>query len=79
MNSRFAARMQYLGNDVYEATDAVMQQLTTQFGPDTGGLVAMDKDGHIAMPFNTFGMYRGYIRSNGKAHVFLYEDEVTKN
>jgi beta-aspartyl-peptidase (threonine type) len=30
------------------------------------GLIAVDKDGNIAMPFNTTGMYRGYITSDGK-------------
>jgi len=26
------------------------------------------------MPFNTAGMYRGYIRSDGKAVVKIYKD-----
>ena len=37
-----------------------------------GGLIALDKDGNIAMPFNTAGMYRGYIKDSkeiGRAHV----------
>jgi beta-aspartyl-peptidase (threonine type) len=32
----------------------------------TGGLVAIDRHGHIAMPFNTPGMYRG-SRVTGRA------------
>jgi beta-aspartyl-peptidase (threonine type) len=27
----------------------------------TGGLIAIDKNGEIALPFNTNGMYRGYV------------------
>ena len=44
-----------------------------QLGGD-GGLIAVDKKGNIAMPFNTSGMYRGYIRSDGKSVVKIYKD-----
>jgi beta-aspartyl-peptidase (threonine type) len=43
-------------------------------GTDTGGLIAMDREGRFAMEFNTRGMYRGYIGEDGKAHTFLYKD-----
>ncbi|BCX82961.1 hypothetical protein MIT9_P2552 [Methylomarinovum caldicuralii] len=39
---------------------------------DTVGAVALDRDGHIAMPFNTEGMYRGYIRAGENPQVFLF-------
>jgi beta-aspartyl-peptidase (threonine type) len=38
----------------------------------TGGLIAVDKNGEIALPFNTNGMYRGYVDSNGKFVVEIY-------
>jgi len=32
----------------------------------TGGLVAIDRQGNVAMPFNTPGMYRGHrVAPNG--------------
>ena len=38
-----------------------------------GGLIAIDKDGHIAMPFNTSGMYRAHIAPDGKPVVEIYK------
>jgi len=38
----------------------------------TGGLIALDKDGNFAMPFNTSGMYRGRIDAEGKISVEIY-------
>lgn len=32
-----------------------------------GGLIAVDKDGNFAMPFNSSGMYRGYIYKDAEA------------
>ena len=37
-----------------------------------GGLVAIDKDLNIAMPFNTAGMYRGFKLSNGLGEIGIY-------
>lgn len=41
----------------------------------TGGVIALDHDGNIAMPFNTAGMYRGYIDTNGQRSILIYKDE----
>ena len=38
----------------------------------TGGLIAIDKKGEIALPFNTNGMYRGYVDPKGKFVVEIY-------
>jgi beta-aspartyl-peptidase (threonine type) len=40
-----------------------------------GGAIALDAQGHIAMPFNTDGMFRGWIGADGVAHVAIYGDE----
>ena len=37
-----------------------------------GGLIALDRRGNFAMPFNTSGMYRGRIGPDGKADVQIY-------
>ena len=35
-----------------------------------GGLIAVDKNGNIAMPFNTTGMFRGYLyKEKGKSAI----------
>lgn len=41
----------------------------------SGGMIVVDKHGHIAMPFNTDGMYRGYLKSTGEREVMLYGEE----
>lgn len=68
--------MLYKGESVGQAADEmVMHQLVALGGMDTGGAIAMDKDGNIAMTFNTEGMYRGYIDPHGKEVVEIYKDE----
>ena len=39
----------------------------------SGGLIAVDKNGNIAMPFYTAGMYRSYIEICGKMVVEIYK------
>ncbi len=38
-----------------------------------GGVIAVDREGNIAMPFNTPGMYRGFVRENGDKKVMIYK------
>ncbi|HEU5397663.1 MAG TPA: isoaspartyl peptidase/L-asparaginase [Gammaproteobacteria bacterium] len=57
------------------ADQMVMHELVQLGGVDTGGVIAMDKDGNIAMPFNTEGMYRAYIDTTGHEMVKIYRDE----
>ena len=40
----------------------------------SGGLIAVDKNGTIALPFNTSGMYRGFLREDGTFVVDIYRD-----
>jgi beta-aspartyl-peptidase (threonine type) len=40
-----------------------------------GGAIALDATGHVAMPFNTDGMFRGWMGADGIAHVAIYGDE----
>jgi beta-aspartyl-peptidase (threonine type) len=69
-----SARMRFLGMTAGDAARAVVQErLTDKNG--TGGIIVLDKDGNVAMEFNTPGMYRGYIRSGGTQQVFIYGDE----
>ena len=39
-----------------------------------GGLIAVDKKGEIALPFNTSGMYRGYLAPDGKFIIDIYRE-----
>ena len=55
------------------ANEMVMKRLPSLGG--NGGLIAVDKDGNIALPFCTDGMYRGYIKSDGQKKLLIYKDE----
>jgi beta-aspartyl-peptidase (threonine type) len=69
------ARMKYTGASLAEAARTVIDELERQ-EPETGGVIAMDGAGNIALPFNTPGMYRGWIDSAGNAIVQIYADET---
>ena len=49
-----------------------MQQLV-QFG-GSGGVIAVGRDGRIAMPFNSPGMLRGAMDSRGRLETGIQED-----
>ena len=53
------------------ANEMIMKRLPALGGD--GGLIAVDKDGNIAMPFCTEGMYRGYVKEGGKNVVEIYK------
>jgi len=54
------------------ATEMIMKRLPALGGD--GGLIAVDKSANIAWPFCTEGMYRGYIREDGKPVVKIYKE-----
>ena len=67
-----AARMEYGGMSLSDAAHAiVMEKLVEKEG--SGGIIALDKYGNVAMPFNTPGMYRGYAKP-GERYVGMYKD-----
>jgi L-asparaginase / beta-aspartyl-peptidase len=35
-------------------------------------VIALDAGGNFAMPFNTEGMYRGWISKDGKMHIEIF-------
>lgn len=66
-----AARMKYKGLNLVEATLETIENLTNIGGE--GGLIAVDALGNVALPFNSEGMYRGFITANGKMVIEIYE------
>lgn len=68
-----AARMKYKNLSVEEAAKEVIQQKLLDMG-GSGGAICLDRQGNVAMEFNTPGMYRGYMQHN-EAHVLIYKDE----
>jgi len=65
-----SALMEYRGMKLQEAAQTALNAVKQLGG--TGGLIAIDKDGDIALPFNTNGMYRGYVDPDGKFVVEIY-------
>ncbi|CAG8462589.1 13778_t:CDS:2 [Ambispora leptoticha] len=69
-----AARVKYLGENVADAAINAVEEMRKVGGE--GGVIAVDKYGNVAMPYNSLGMYRGYIRvSDGIPHTFIFNDE----
>lgn len=68
-----SALMEYAGLSLKEAADKVVMDKLVKLGGE-GGVIAIDKDGNIAMPFNSAGMYRGYVDSSGKVVVEIYKE-----
>lgn len=65
--------MEYKGMTLQEAASEVIQNRVLKIGGD-GGLIAVDANANIAMPFNTEGMYRAFATSEGKRGLGIYKD-----
>ena len=57
-----------------KAAEEMILKKLTEAGGD-GGLIGVDKHGSVVVVFNTEGMYRGYIKNDGKASIKIYKDE----
>jgi L-asparaginase / beta-aspartyl-peptidase len=66
-----SALMQYRGMKLQEATQTALDTVKKLGGE--GGLIAIDRNGEVALPFNTNGMYRGYVDPKGKFVVEIYK------
>jgi beta-aspartyl-peptidase (threonine type) len=64
--------MEHKGLSVEEASNEVIHKRILEIKGD-GGLIAVDAQGHIAMSFNTEGMYRAFKTSKGKEEVSIYK------
>ena len=68
-----SALMEYAKMTVSQAGNEVIRKQSMIGGK--GGLIALDRNGNVSMPFNTAGMYRGYVNVNGEIRIFIYEKE----
>jgi len=66
-----SALMEYKGLTIGEAGQAVVDKVDAMGGD--GGLIALDAQGNVTMPFNTAGMYRGTVSEEGKITVEIYK------
>jgi len=64
--------MEYKNMSLKDAASEVINKRILEINGD-GGLIAVDAQGNIAMPFNTEGMYRAFRSSNGKEEISIYK------
>lgn len=66
------ARMEYQAIPLAKAAREALAKAGKLGG--NGGLIALDAAGHVAMPFDTPGMFRAFRLSDGTGAVKLYQD-----
>ncbi|HEY5511041.1 MAG TPA: isoaspartyl peptidase/L-asparaginase [Prolixibacteraceae bacterium] len=70
-----SAMMEYRQMDISKACRAEVQKLTQLGG--TGGVIGLDKQGNVAMEFNTSGMFRGFVKSNGEKYTGIFKEAAS--
>lgn len=70
-----SALIEYAGLPLSEAARRVVMDKLPPLG-GRGGLIAVDVQGGVVLPFNTEGMYRGWARVGQPVQVAIYADEV---
>ena len=65
--------MEYKGLNLADAAAEVIHHRILKLGGD-GGLIAVDRHGNVALPFNTEGMYRGFRKSSNENGIFIYKE-----
>lgn len=68
-----AAQMRYAGRTLQQASVNVIHDNVLELG-GSGGLIAVDRAGNVALPFNSEGMYRAVARVGEAADVAIYRD-----
>ena len=69
------ARLEYRNVPLKQAADEVVLGVIPKLGGD-GGVIALDADGNFATPFNTEGMYRGWVDKEGKIHIAIFAASI---
>jgi beta-aspartyl-peptidase (threonine type) len=67
-----AARLCHAGQSLDQAARAVIDEMGAAGG--SGGVVAVDRNGALALPFSTAGMYRGYVRDGMAIHTAICDE-----
>jgi beta-aspartyl-peptidase (threonine type) len=70
-----AALMEYKGLSLEAASKEVVNNKLVKMGGE-GGVIAVDRKGNVALPFNSEGMYRASIDKSGKMYIGIYKDDT---
>jgi L-asparaginase / beta-aspartyl-peptidase len=68
-----SAMMEYGNVKLPIAANTIIKKVLVKAGGE-GGLIAIDKDGNVTMPFNSAGMYRAYKLKDEKSFIGIYAD-----
>ncbi len=68
-----AARMRYAKESLQTASNYIINQELKNISAE-GGLIAVDKSGNIAMPFNTNGMFRAFAKAGQEGKVLIFKE-----
>lgn len=71
MAKSISDRMWWGKQSLQQAAEEMIHSELQNLGGD-GGLIAVDREGNIAMPFNTAGMYRGFTKP-GERKLAIYK------
>jgi beta-aspartyl-peptidase (threonine type) len=66
-----SSMIEYGGLSLEEACKKVVNEKLVEFGGE-GGLIAIDNKGTICLPFNSEGMYRGWLQEDGVLHTAIH-------
>ncbi len=67
-----AALMEYRGLSLQQATERVIMEKIPTLG-GSGGAIAVDNQGNVALPFNSEGMYRAFAHVGDAPTVGIYQ------
>jgi len=68
------ARVLYQNKSLVEAADTVVNDVLVKAG-GSGGVIAIDPKGNIAMPFNSSGMYRASMSSIAPTYIGIFKED----
>lgn len=69
-----SALMEFKNLSLEDAANEVIHHRIKKLGGD-GGLIAVDANGNITVPFNTAGMYRAFAKANSLKTISIYTEE----
>jgi beta-aspartyl-peptidase (threonine type) len=75
--AEIAARVKYAGQDLARAAGDVVVELLAHGGD--GGLIALGREGPPALPFNSSGMYRGFVTADGVIRTAIHREAWREN
>lgn len=67
------ARVSLRGDPIEAAAEEVINRIIPALGGD-GGAIGLDARGTIVMPFNTSGMYRGWVHPDGRRGTAVFRE-----